>query len=268
MNFDSANVFNGTAWYYARYRRVYPKQIFADIVDYYQLNGKGCLLDLGCGTGEISVPLARYFENVIGVDPSSDMLAEARKRAKKQNVSNIHWLEGRAEDIEDSYSPIRLTTAGTSFHWMQQSLVLEKGYHLTQKSGGMVIIAGASPVRGKDEIKNWKVRRNELIAKYLGPHRRTGANLRKDFVFKKRPLEELVAESPFRTFKKEAYPHCSERNIDQVVGHIYSMPPSRKRLFGDRAGEFEWELRQELLKLVPSGKFADDVMLDVFFLRK
>ena len=45
-----------------------------------ELNGKQ-ILDVGCGTGLLSVKLARKGANVTAIDLSSDMLAVAEKRA-------------------------------------------------------------------------------------------------------------------------------------------------------------------------------------------
>src|SRR5258706_1095725 len=44
------------------------------------LDARGCLLELGCGTGRISVPLARAGVEVIGIDRSQLMLARAARR--------------------------------------------------------------------------------------------------------------------------------------------------------------------------------------------
>lgn len=268
MKPSSSNIFKGTAWYYARYRRPYPTQVFKDIIDDYKLNGKGRLLDLGCGTGEIAFSLAPYFEDVIGLDPSADMLTEAKNKAKKNNVSNVKWIEGKAEDIESSLAPIRLTIAGVSFHWMKQPIVFEKVYEITENNGGMVIISDASPVHGKEKTEDWKMKRKELIIKYLGEERRAGDNLHKDFIPEKRPFEKLIAESPFRTFEFREYPYTTKRNIDEIIGFLYSTSYANKRLFGDKADEFEQELRQELLKLVPSNKFIESGKTDIFFLKK
>lgn len=265
---DPTHIFKGTAWYYARYRRPYLPQVFEDIIAYYGLNGRGCLLDLGCGTGELAVPLAKHFENVIGLDPSADMLMEARERARRENVTNIEWCESRAEDIDESYGPVRLTTAGASFHWMDKPLVFEKIYEITEKGGGMVIIYDASPVRGKEKTEDWKMKRKELIIKYLGEERRAGDHMHKDFIPEKRPFEELIAKSPFRTFEFREYPYETERSIDEIVGFLYSTSYANKRLLSDRADEFEHELRSELLRLVPSGRFIEGGKSDTFFLRK
>ncbi|MBU6321217.1 MAG: class I SAM-dependent methyltransferase [Patescibacteria group bacterium] len=265
---DAASLFKGTAWYYARYRRPYLPEIFDDIVAYYDLNGHGRLLDLGCGTGELAVPLATHFESVIGLDPSAEMLAEAKERAKREGVANIEWCEGRAEEVDPSYGPVRLTTIGVSFHWMNQPTVFEKVYEITEQGGGMVIIGDTSPVRGKSKTEDWKMKRKELIIKYLGEERRAGDHLHKEFIPEKRPFEKLIAGSPFKTFEFKEYPYETERTIDEIVGFLYSTSYATKRLFGDRADEFEQELRSELLRLVPSGKFIEGGKSDVFFLYK
>src|SRR6476469_7336363 len=41
---------------------------------------RGAVLELGCGTGRISLPLARAGVRLVGVDRSEQMLARARRR--------------------------------------------------------------------------------------------------------------------------------------------------------------------------------------------
>lgn len=49
----------------------------------------GRALDFGCGVGRIVLPLAKRFEQVVGIDIAEPMLAELRVNAKKQNLDNI-----------------------------------------------------------------------------------------------------------------------------------------------------------------------------------
>jgi ubiquinone/menaquinone biosynthesis C-methylase UbiE len=46
------------------------------------LSTKGRVLELGCGTGRISVPLARAGVSLVGVDRSGHMLARAARRVR------------------------------------------------------------------------------------------------------------------------------------------------------------------------------------------
>jgi len=55
------------------------------------------ILDLGCGTGRFSVPLAEHFgARVIGVEPSDEMRQKAEANAAHPRVT---YLKGYAEEI-------------------------------------------------------------------------------------------------------------------------------------------------------------------------
>lgn len=56
------------------------------------------ILDLGCGWGRHSLPLAAYGLQVVGLDLSHELLALARYNARRHNLG-IQWVEA---DIADS----------------------------------------------------------------------------------------------------------------------------------------------------------------------
>ena len=50
------------------------------------------VLDLGCGTGRMTLELARRGYDMTGVDYSPEMLDIARTRAAEQGIDNVLWL--------------------------------------------------------------------------------------------------------------------------------------------------------------------------------
>ena len=54
------------------------------------------ILDIGCGTGMLTVSFARAGRTVVGIDPSPNMLTYATKRANGQSV---RWILGDSRDI-------------------------------------------------------------------------------------------------------------------------------------------------------------------------
>ena len=58
-----------------------------------------CILDLGCGTGSMTIPLAKRGYDVVGLDCSSEMLSVANERAARAGVSGrIQWT---LQDMRD-----------------------------------------------------------------------------------------------------------------------------------------------------------------------
>lgn len=74
------------------------------------------VLDIACGTGNVSLPAARAGAAVTGVDIATNLLAQARKRASAENLT-IRFDEGDAEDLpyRDGEFDIVVTMFGAMF---------------------------------------------------------------------------------------------------------------------------------------------------------
>ncbi|WP_407562886.1 methyltransferase domain-containing protein [Streptomyces sp. 184] len=69
------------AEYYAQYRPGYPPEVVDVLQAAFALTAEDAVLDLGCGTGQLAVPVASRVGSVIGMDPEPDMLRFARRAA-------------------------------------------------------------------------------------------------------------------------------------------------------------------------------------------
>jgi ubiquinone/menaquinone biosynthesis C-methylase UbiE len=62
------------------------------VVERFQLDGQGRVLDLGCGTGQLTLPLARHCEEIVGTDPEPEMLAEPTAQAAAYSTLCVDLL--------------------------------------------------------------------------------------------------------------------------------------------------------------------------------
>ena len=81
---------------------------FADFdhdLDFYRelaVGSSGVVLELGCGTGRVAIPLARAGAEVVGLDRSGSMLEQAAERALAEGVTDrIEWIEGEMTSWRD-----------------------------------------------------------------------------------------------------------------------------------------------------------------------
>ena len=56
------------------------------------------VLDIGCGPGNVALPVASRVKKVVALDPSADMLDIVRKRAAAEGIKNIETVQLRWED--------------------------------------------------------------------------------------------------------------------------------------------------------------------------
>lgn len=56
------------------------------------------VIDIGSGTGIIAIILAPFVKRVIGIEQSVQAVEDAKKNAIANNVKNVTWIHGTAED--------------------------------------------------------------------------------------------------------------------------------------------------------------------------
>ena len=82
--------------FYRRTRKEdYNDTLFSKLI----LGENDTVLDVGCGEGSITVPLAKRVKKVIGVDSSPKMLEYLKKRAEDNDVNNIQTILKPIEEI-------------------------------------------------------------------------------------------------------------------------------------------------------------------------
>jgi SAM-dependent methyltransferase len=99
----------------------------------------GRVLELGCGTGRITVPVARAGADLVGIDRSSEMLARGRKRLR-QARQRAQLVRGDIRDLPFRRRPgFRLVMAP---YGILQSLTREKDLKATLDSVARVLSPG------------------------------------------------------------------------------------------------------------------------------
>jgi SAM-dependent methyltransferase len=95
----AADLYRGTAAAYERYRLPYPAAMTADLARLAQVCGRGRLLDLACGTGQLAFPLRHWFAEVWAVDQEPDMVEVVRAKAATAEAPNFRPVVSSAETL-------------------------------------------------------------------------------------------------------------------------------------------------------------------------
>jgi SAM-dependent methyltransferase len=102
------------------------------------------ILDLGCGTGQLALELAVDGRQVVGVDPSSAMLAVARQ---KPGAARVRWVEGDARALGTPEADLVLMTGNVAQVFLDdvEWAATLRAIHAALRSGGHLAFESRNP---------------------------------------------------------------------------------------------------------------------------
>jgi SAM-dependent methyltransferase len=254
--------FRSTAEYYARFRPRYPQALVDDVAQFCGLDGKGRLMDLGCGPGFLAIAFARYFAEAVAIDPEPEMLEAARQEAAAAGVA-LTLQRASSADLGPSFGSFRMVAMGRSFHWMDRDATLRALDPLIASGGAIVLF----DERGHRSAQNaWKPVWDRVVGKY-SPQDEWSAHLHRLGPEWERH-EVVLARSSFSRLDTLTHRHTRRTTLDEFIGRVYSMSTSSIEKMGEKRAAFEEEFRTEMLALSPSGVFDEFVEANALIARR
>jgi SAM-dependent methyltransferase len=243
----TASTFTGpVAEFYARFRRGYPPAVVDRLADALGLDSRSHVVDIGCGTGQLTLPLAARTRAALGVDVEPDMLRLARRAALDAGTGNVTWL--LASDAELG-ALVALTgghafdaaTIGQALHWMDAPRLFRTLRRLVRPGGGVAVVTNGEPQWLLDTA--WSRALRAHLEGWLG--RSLTARCGTD-PEAQRAYREALAAAGFDRIQEVTVAHREELRFDALVGSVYSaMTPETIPAGRDREA-FETRLREAL----------------------
>ncbi|MFE1962576.1 class I SAM-dependent methyltransferase [Streptomyces sp. NPDC059479] len=256
------SLFLGAAPYYRRGRLPYAPGLAEVLAEVLSLDGRGRLIDVGCGPGTLALELVRLFDEVVGVDPDRGMIAEAeRQAARGPRHGRSRWVGARAEELPAGLGTFTVATFGQSFHWMDRDAVAAKVRDMLRPGGALVHVSDLKTERlSVDGLPYPAVpcaAIEDLARRYLGPVRRAGRGV----LLHGTPGDEAAVfiRAGFTGPGRYVVPggQALERTCDDIAAWVFSMSSSAPHLFGERLGEFTADLDRLLREHSDSGRFSE-----------
>jgi SAM-dependent methyltransferase len=108
-------------------------------------------LDVCCGTGLSTTALKEISREVVGVDVSSEMLAQRLKH------SGVEYLVADAENLSFADRIFGLVTVSQAFHWLDRTRVLGEAGRVLRPGGWLIVYDNyfAYQMSGCPEFQTW-----------------------------------------------------------------------------------------------------------------
>ena len=145
------------------------------------------ILDLGCGSGELTLKLSPFFKEIIGIDPFEDYIKSADKLKKSVEAENVIFevADGKNLPFENDHFDILFSSRGplsANLDFMRESFrVLKKGGLMIEETIGEKDKIELKKIFGRGQNYPNRVTKLESVKKLL---KQSGMKLVKSKYFK------------------------------------------------------------------------------------
>lgn len=129
--------FDEAAALYDEVRPGYPDELFDDVVSLSGIPSAGKILEIGCGTGQATVPLAHRGYYILCVELGGNMAALARRNLEEYPQTEVHT--GAFEEWPLQEAAFDLAISATAFHWLDKSIAYPKVARALRYGGSLAL---------------------------------------------------------------------------------------------------------------------------------
>jgi SAM-dependent methyltransferase len=95
------------------------------------------VLEVGCGTGQLTQSLVARDLRVTAIEPGANLLALARERVQQ---AHVEFVNARFEEAAPSGRPFRAVFSASAFHWIDPDVSWRRTADLLEPGGTLALI--------------------------------------------------------------------------------------------------------------------------------
>ena len=131
--------FNEDAELYDQARPGYPDELIRDLAELAGIRPGTRVLELGCGTGQLTRPLAERGCEVVALDIGADLAAVAQR--KLAGFSRVQVIVAAFEKWPLPVREFDAVVSATAFHWLDPAVRVKKAAEALRPGGALATIA-------------------------------------------------------------------------------------------------------------------------------
>ena len=141
--------FDTVASAYEKFRPGYTDELYKMIFDYSTLNESCCVIEVGIGGGQATLPILRTGCHLTAVEYGEDFSKICEEKFKE--YQNFSVITGKFENIDFSDDTYDMVYSASAFHWIPEDIGYTKVYAML-KSGGVFARFANHPYRDKGNL--------------------------------------------------------------------------------------------------------------------
>jgi SAM-dependent methyltransferase len=253
------DLYRGSAEYYDQYRLGYPDELIGELVRRAAgSGGDGRLLDLGCGTGQLTFALRQWFGEIWAVDQEPDMVAKVLAKAGAVGgAGQIKAIASSAETLRVEPGYFDLVVIGNAFHRLDRDLVAGRVLGWLKPGGYLALCWSLGHWAGDADWQRALAGTLDKWRAALGAQGRIPANW--DGPRKVRPDAQVLAEAGFEVVGRREFAVEHRWTLAELGGLVRSTSFLPASVLGDQAAEFDADLAASVGPYGQDGIFTEMV---------
>jgi len=133
INHSLRTAFGKVGSLYDKSRVTYPQQLIDDIIIYSKIKPNATILDVGCGSGQATLPFAERGYNTVGLDISKELLTIAKEKCSP--FKKAKFKLSSFENAKFNKNSFDLITSGLAWHWVKPEGRYQKAHNILTDNG-------------------------------------------------------------------------------------------------------------------------------------
>jgi SAM-dependent methyltransferase len=231
--------------------------MIADLARSAQVSGRGRLLDLACGTGQLAFPLRHWFAEVWAVDQEPGMVEVVRAKAATAEAPTFRPVVSSAETLGVQPEYFELAVIGNAFHRLDRDLTAGRIFSWLQPGGHLALCWSSQPWNGEQSWQRSLAATLDRWQVVLGAEHRIPAGW--EDARSRRPDSEVLSDAGYELTRSHEFTVEHRWTLPGLAGLIRSTSFLPAAVLGDQAAAFEADLAASLGHHSDDGAFTDTV---------
>ncbi len=214
INHSLRTTFGKVSSLYEKSRITYPQGLIDDIIAYSKITPNRTVLDVGCGSGQATMPFAERGYHIIGLDISKDLLTIAKQKCSPFKTAKFKLSS--FEKAKFKKNSFNLIISGLAWHWVKPDGRYEKAHKILTENGSLAFFWSYQQKRKSDIVNAVGKVFDKYGRKGAGP---AGTRMKDyaEFVY-----NELQNHHLFKEIKKKEYSINLEFSREQYINLIFT----------------------------------------------
>jgi len=200
-------VFDNNALAYDKYRPTYPKELVEDLISLSQINLDDQILEIGCGTGQITMDFVKRGYQVTAVEKGKHLAEIATNKIARFGTGQV--IQASFEEWIPSHK-FKFIVSAQAFHWIDKQVGINKVLRLLNDDGALGLVWNVD----KSQNTAFWQQTSGVYEKYLPM--RAGSKNMEDTI--EEHINYISSQNEFGELAIKAYPWQKGYSAEEYLG--------------------------------------------------